>query len=337
LNTSAGVLFAACGEGGTLDELADELAPATGMDPAALRADLVAGLAELTEAGLLGRDVPVPEPEVAERSPVSGAVAGLVHTVVDDAVRFHSDDPTLVAAADLLLASMAVDRPATVDLGLAWADDGSGAVRLSGHGPVRTYASLDALLHALPTALNQLAATGDGTLTLHAGAVRAVDGSVLLLPAVSGSGKTTLTAALVQAGWGYLSDEAVGVRADPFLAVPYPKPLVLDATSRAALGLPPSTSPNVAPGELHPGVDLVTEPAGPIGQVVVPRYESGAEATLEWLAPAEAVVAVLEHVLNLARVGQPGLEVLCRLVEEVPVARLTHGGATSAVVLLSQP
>jgi len=337
LNASAGVLWSACRDGGSAEDLAGELAAASGAAVAVVAADLEAGVAQLTEAGLVGRSDPMPKPAVDETVPVAGELAGAVHAVVDDAVRFHSDDPALVAAADRLLASMAVDRPATVELALAWTDDSSGAVALWGRGPRRTYASLDALLSALPTALNQLAATGATSLTLHSGAVRAPDGSVLLLPAVSGSGKTTLTAALVQAGWGYLSDEAVGVRADPFLAVPYPKPLVLDATSRTALGLAPAASPNVSPRELHPDVALVTQPTGPISRVVLPRYVAGATAALEPLAPAEAVVAVLEHVLNLARVGQAGLDVLCRLVEDVPVARLTHGGAADAVSLLCEP
>jgi hypothetical protein len=43
---------------------------------------------------------------------------------------------------------------------------------------------------------------------------------------------------------------------------------------------------------------------------------------------------VLEHALNLARVGQPGLDTLCQLAMTVPVHRLVHGGAVDAVPVL---
>ena len=60
-------------------------------------------------------------------------------------------------------------------------------------------------------AVNQLAAlhTPD-RLLLHAGAVER-DGRVVALTGISGQGKTTLTAALVQAGYGYVTDELVAI------------------------------------------------------------------------------------------------------------------------------
>ncbi len=200
---------------------------------------------------------------------------------------------------------MAADRLATVALGVAETDDGS--VRVAGHGPERTYASVEAFLDTLPTALNQIAATSSSCIALHAGCVRSPSGEVLLLPAVSGSGKTTLTAALVQAGWDYGTDEAVGVREGGLEAVTYPKPLVLDSSSRLVLGLGPSRSPNAAPAELRADVEVLVDSAGPVGRVVLPRYEEGATAVLsDPLDPQEAVVALLEHALNLAPGGPAG-------------------------------
>ena len=82
--------------------------------------------------------------------------------------------------------------------------------------------------------------------------MRSPAGEVVLLPATSGYGKTTLTAALLQAGWAYGTDEAVGVREGSLESVTYAKPLVLDATSREVLGLAASASPNVRPSDLRP-------------------------------------------------------------------------------------
>ena len=56
------------------------------------------------------------------------------------------------------------------------------------------------------------------------------------MPATSGSGKTTLTAALVQAGWSYGTDEAVGVREGSLEVATYPKPLVLDTSQAGPAG-----------------------------------------------------------------------------------------------------
>jgi hypothetical protein len=49
------------------------------------------------------------------------------------------------------------------------------------------------------------------------------------------------------------------------------------------------------------------------------------------LEPGEAIVGILEHALNLARIGQAGLATLCQLAVDVPVHRLVHGGAAEAV------
>ncbi len=333
LNASAALVWEACDGSTTVAELAAEVAEITGAAAPTVAADINGYLADLAEAGLVRRATPAPEPLDEAVVPVRGAHRSAVHAVIDDGVAFRSDDPALVGAVDALLGPTADDaRPVTVELELV--PEPSGAVVLRGRGADRSYDSLEALLTVLPTALNQIAATNAACLTLHSGGVQAPDGSIVLLPAVSGSGKTTLTAALVQAGWGYLSDEAVGVRAGSLLAVPYPKPLVLDPTSRAALGLPEAESPNVAPRELRPGGTVLVGEVGPVARVVLPRYESGAPLRSEDLAPQEAVIAILEHALNLARVGVAGLEALCQLAERVPVQRLVHGGIDQAVAHL---
>ena len=250
--------------------------------------------------------------------------------VLDERVVLRSDDAELIDAASALLAAMRCDgaRTATLALTPVAAD---GAIVLSGLGPDRAFGSRAQLLEELPTALNQLAAASTSCLALHSGAVRSPAGEVVLLPATSGSGKTTLTAALVRLGWDYLTDEAVGVRAGTLTAVGYPKPLVLDASSREVLRLPPADGGNVAPAELRADVVTCTGDVGRVDRVILPRFERGARLHLELLAPQDAVIAVLAHALNLRRAGQPALAAACQLAERVPVLRLVHGDINEAV------
>ena len=65
-------------------------------------------------------------------------------------------------------------------------------------------------------------------LALHSGAVMSAQGC-LLLPAASGSGKSTLTAALVRAGWHYMTDDIVLLQRDSLNAVGVPNALGLKA------------------------------------------------------------------------------------------------------------
>ena len=220
-----------------------------------------------------------------------------MHAVLDEGVRFRCEDVPLLRAIDEVLGPDA-QRRSTVELGVV--QHPGGVFVVEGWGDERSFGSRPALLEALPTLLNQVAAGSTTCVALHAGCVRSPAGEVVLLPAVSGSGKTTLTAALVQAGWSYGSDEAVGLRSGTLEAVTYPKPLVLDATSREALGLGPSPSVNIRPAELRGDVEVLVGSAGPVSRVVLPRYEAGAAGSLsEPLEPREAILAVLEHTLNL--------------------------------------
>ena len=327
LNPSAGLVWEACDGVIDLAQVVSPVVEATGAAWDQVATDVEACVDQLADAGLVARTVDAPEPPPIERTAVDGARTGAVHAVLDDGVCFRGDDGGLLAAIDGLLGDDD-GRPVTIELGVR--EDG-GAVRLRGWGPERAYGSREAFLDALPTTLNQIAAASSHCIALHAGCVRAATGEVLLLPAVSGSGKTTLTAALIQAGWDYATDEAVGVRAGSLTAVAYPKPLVLDPSSRAVLGLGPVASPNASPADLRDDVSVLRGDVGPVTRVVLPRYEAGASTVLEMLDPRAAIVGILEHALNLGRVGQPGLDALCQLALTVPVQRLVHGSVESAV------
>lgn len=328
LNASAGLVWLACDGSTDLAEAVVQIVEATAGPRAQVARDVAAGVDQLAAAGLVGRADPAPVPVPVERSPVDGPEHSAVHAVLDDGVRFVGEDPRLLEAIDALMGGGG-DRAPTIDLGVQGLDDGT--VRVHGWGPTRTYGSPQAFLDAVPSALNQIAAASSSCLALHSGAVRSRTGAVVLLPAASGAGKTTLTAALVQAGWAYATDEAVGVRAGSLTAVAYPKPLVLDLQSQDLLGMPPTGTINVLPTMLRPDAAVLRGDIGAVHRVVLPRFEPGAALALTTLGPRDALIGVLEHTLNLARVGQPGLAALCQLAMEVPVHRLVHGAVRDAV------
>lgn len=328
LNASAAVVWASCDGHTDAAAAVDAIVAGTGADRAQVTADLEASVAELRTAGLVGREGPTPEPPEIERPAVTGTERGAVHAVLDEGVRFVGDDASLVAEIDALV-GLGTAGGATVELGVTVVDDGT--VQLVGWGPARTYGSRAAFLDALPSALNVIAAASTSCIALHSGAVRSPAGEVVLLPALSGSGKTTLTAALVRDGWAYATDEAVGVREGSLVAVAYPKPLVLGLESQALLGLPPTGTLNVAPSTLRADVEVLRGEIGRVGRVVLPRFEAGAAVEVVPLDPPDAVVGILEHALNLARVGEAGLDALCELALQVPVHRLVHGGVADAI------
>jgi hypothetical protein len=124
-----------------------------------------------------------------------------------------------------------------------------------------------------------IAAAQRAFVVLHAGVV-ARGGRAVLLPAAMESGKTTLTAALLQRGWDYLSDEAALIHPETLRVQAYPKPLSVDEGSWGVLGAlrPPSpsalptahTEQWLIPATGIPGVNLATDL--PVSAVVAPSY-----------------------------------------------------------------
>lgn len=128
-------------------------------------------------------------------------------------------------------------------------------------------------LPELAARINALALAEARCLAVHAGAV-AAGSTVVAFPAASGAGKTTLTAACLQAGLDFVSDEALCLDWDDGAVRPYPRPLALSAWSAAAVGLPAPSDVDellvtagdlgarVAPPPLHLSHVVLLEPAG---------------------------------------------------------------------------
>jgi len=346
LNATAGALLAACDGVADVDAAVTDWAGEAGVDRADVAADVTAGLAMLTELGLVGRDEAfnAPKPPVGstedeaegERASdnvvTGGAVTGRVHPVIDHNIALRGPQADVLEALDAFLGTGTDAEKATMFFDAHETADGE-LVLVTDYE--WRFPSREACLRQLTSVVNEYAVWTHSCAAFHAGAVRSPDGELVLLPAPSGNGKSTLTGAFVAAGWDYLGDEAIGVRPDSLVAVGYPKRLAIDASSRAVLNLPESDSADLDPAEISADVTRLDGDVGPISRVVLPTYQEGAEVTVQRLEPHEAVVELLANTLNLARAGQAALDAVCDLAATVPVERLIHGDAHQAVARVS--
>ena len=125
--------------------------------------------------------------------------------------------------------------------------------------------------------------TRTGHLLLHAGGSAGTDGRTVVVHGVSGAGKTTLTAALVQAGLAYVTDETVCLDPDTLVIEPFPKPLTVKPGSQELLA------------HLAPPPDEISEGSGnwqlpPTGSAAhhcqTPSFAPPSSSSLTWTPTA---------------------------------------------------
>lgn len=161
------------------------------------------------------------------------AVRGFELTALDVALRVEVDHAELARLLGHLLSDLAsTSAPSSRRVSVA----GQGPFVVSSElGEVMCSSRPEALSAAL-AAVNLTAVANTPALALHAGVV-ARAGRALVLPGPSGHGKSTLVAALLRAGWDYVSDESLCLRWDDGAVVAYPRPLGLSAWAVAHLGV----------------------------------------------------------------------------------------------------
>jgi hypothetical protein len=175
-------------------------------------------------------------------------------------------------------------------------------------------------------------------LVLHAGAVSWA-GRGIILPAPPDSGKTTLTAALIRAGFSYLTDEAAPLDPATGLLHPFPRALWMEAPSidvvpRLRQDLPQdllvASRPRyqVTSEELRPGA--LGGPC-PVRHIIAPAYATGSAVELEPLSRAEAIVSLAQNSFNFATLGRPGVSLLAKVVAGAVCYRLRMGSLEGAV------
>lgn len=180
-------------------------------------------------------------------------------------------------------------------------------------------------------------------LTLHA-AVLERNGFALVLPAPSGSGKSTLCAGLAFNGWRLLSDELTVIDPARRVILPVPRPISLKNASievirRFADGVTFSdvvrdtnkgSVAHCKPRE--EAVERAGEAAVP-AWLVVPKYQAGADARLEPLPKARAMMAAVDSTFNFNIQRRAGFELLSHMIDDSDCYQFTYSRLDDAVTV----
>jgi hypothetical protein len=184
----------------------------------------------------------------------------------------------------------------------------------------------------------------EGYLLVHAGAVVTPGGEGVLILGESGSGKTTLVAALVQDGFGYLSDEAGAIELATGLLQPWPRPLGFMPSSRQlprfAEVFEPDSADARPTGESHVSIERIR--TGAIGEacriryVFDHRYAPGEQPHLEPLSQASGLVQVGSAAPRLRHEGDRGLRLLADIMRDAHAYRLVSGDLEQTIRLIRE-
>jgi hypothetical protein len=283
---------------------------------------LAADMAERAGRVTPGPAAPVPQPGHRTRSlgpPVRGRhrvgpFAALGHRFVVD-----SANAELLDTVARVLAPLATREPATE----------RHVVRGADHAVV--IGSLMSLVNG-----RAVASVADAA-TVHAAAVER-DGYGLVLVGASGSGKSTLAAGLVQAGWGYLTDEVAAIATDSGRLWPYPKPVSLRPESWPLF---PAAHEGVQAGEARL-VDPRALGEGRLGQpvivssVIFPTFSAGASTALTRVSPAETLVRLVGNWYPASTSIPDVFTTLVNVARSAPGWNLVHGDLAGAVTVIGR-
>lgn len=166
----------------------------------------------------------------------------------------------------------------------------------------------------------------------HAAGVASADGRVLILVAPSGTGKSTAAVHLSRSGWGYVTDETVGVTLDGRV-LPYPKPVAI--VSSVPDGPPLAGVKHImSPDDLGLGRPPKALVVGRI--VVLDRSETASSPTLSRMPLLEGLEAVIAQSSGLVELPEPLLST-CRIIRRAGgVYRLSYADISTATDLLDE-
>ena len=166
-------------------------------------------------------------------------------------------------------------------------------------------------------------------LLLHAGAVSR-DGRAVLFPGESGTGKSTMTAACVQRGLDYVTDEMVALEIDSLAVAGFARPIMLTGWAATRLGLDVpgiggklSVTPELLGGATVPGTVRAAH--------VVSLRHGGAATSLEPMTAGETLTALLRASFNHYRHGERAWSAAAELASSVQGWRLDFAELAPAV------
>jgi hypothetical protein len=198
----------------------------------------------------------------------------------------------------------------------------------------------------LVSAVTRLALDEDpGRLHLHCAAL-SLDGRGVLISAQSETGKTTLTAALVQRGWTYVSDEAVALELESTSVFGFAKPLMIKPGGGELVPEIEKGRVSLEPGDTgwwHTPAssisDRIVSEVTPAAIVILHRHPDGSTDVprpATPLHPADAVVALMEETMDAERFGPDGVVVLANLAARCKCVKLPVGPLEAATAALEE-
>ncbi|MBB5205714.1 hypothetical protein HNQ51_003041 [Inhella inkyongensis] len=185
-----------------------------------------------------------------------------------------------------------------------------------------------------------------GFLVMHA-AVLARNGRALMLPGFPGAGKSTLCASLTfMRGWQLFSDELAIY--DPARAqlLPHPRPISLKNESIARVQAMPGAQLGpvfraTRKGDIahaacpQASVQAAHRPAE-LAWLVFPRFEAGAESSVEEISRVEAFVLLSEQNFNQERMGEAGFTAACALLDGARCFQIRYGSTEAGLALIDE-
>jgi len=228
------------------------------------------------------------------------------------------------------------DRPAIAD-GLA----GLGSFALNARSDNQPANAVDCPVGAgtspgqLLAELTRLAVQHSPRLCLHAGVVSCPTGTVVV-PGSSGLGKSTLTAALVQAGFGYLSDEVLAIPRTGGLPARFARPIAVGPESWTVLGLDPALRPAAGDERLIEPERLgrLAEPA-PIRHILLAERRPGGPELAEQ-SRGTAVPVLLSRAFNHFRDPAGSFQAAVALARQAQVWMVRYQQAPELAELLAE-
>ncbi len=199
--------------------------------------------------------------------------------------------------------------------------------------------SLGSALTRLVTSLNRQAIDEFDGFAVHAGVI-SLDGEAIAFPNTSGGGKSTLTAACVEAGFDYVSDEALCIDVRNGLVIPYPKPIALSDRSVELLGLslPEMSVAGSGLESLVTAQDLGGDAATSrlsLRHIVLSQFGHD-RVELQEVAASEAMVALLTLSFNHYKLGQEAFRLAAALASQARVWRLFYDHPVTAAAVIRE-
>jgi hypothetical protein len=189
--------------------------------------------------------------------------------------------------------------------------------------------------------VNRMAVETDTAHTMFHAAGASWNGAGILIPGHQNAGKSTLVTGLVEAGLGYLGDEAIALHPDTAWMLPLHKAIGLDRGSWPVLPHlePDEDRKDLQPNRWHVPPDRVRpgsrSDSVPVRFIVCPRYEANVDTELQPMSDVDTVALLLEQAFHLA--DRPdALEQLVGVVEPAECHRLLTSSLAESVRLVCE-